>query len=147
MSEIQKVVYTDGACSGNPGLGGWGVVILKDTQKPILLNGGENNTTNNRMELTAAIKSIKYFQDKQNLEIFTDSQYLKNGIETWINNWKINGWKTSNKKKVKNQDLWIELDKIIEKHNIKWNWVKGHANNEFNEKADFLARKFIQENS
>ncbi len=140
-------IYTDGACSGNPGLGGWGVVILKDTQKPILLNGGENNTTNNRMELTAAIKSIKYFQDKQNLEIFTDSQYLKNGIETWINNWKINGWKTSNKKKVKNQDLWIELDKIIEKHNIKWNWVKGHANNEFNEKADFLARKFIQENS
>tara|TARA_B100000886_G_C20411780_1_gene487393 strand:- start:924 stop:1355 length:432 start_codon:yes stop_codon:yes gene_type:complete len=140
-------IYTDGACSGNPGLGGWGVVILKDAQKPILLNGGENNTTNNRMELTAAIKSIKYFQDKQNLEIFTDSQYLKNGIETWINNWKINGWKTSNKKKVKNQDLWIELDKIIEKHNIKWNWVKGHANNEFNEKADFLARKFIQENS
>ena len=140
-------IYTDGACSGNPGLGGWGVVILKDTEKPILLNGGENNTTNNRMELTAAIKSIKYFQDKQNLEIFTDSQYLKNGIETWINNWKINGWKTSNKKKVKNQDLWIELDKIIEKHNIKWNWVKGHANNEFNEKADFLARKFIQENS
>ena len=140
-------IYTDGACSGNPGLGGWGVVILKDTQKPILLNGGENNTTNNRMELTAAIKSIKYFQDKQNLEIFTDSQYLKNGIETWINNWKINGWKTSNKKKVKNQDLWIELDKIIKKHNIKWNWVKGHANNEFNEKADFLARKFIQENS
>ncbi len=140
-------IYTDGACSGNPGLGGWGVVILKDTQKPILLNGGENNTTNNRMELTAAIKSIKYFQDKQNLEIFTDSQYLKNGIETWINNWKINGWKTSNKKNVKNQDLWIELDKIIEKHNIKWNWVKGHANNEFNEKADFLARKFIQENS
>ena len=141
-------IYTDGACSGNPGIGGWGVVILKPSgENPIFLNGGELNTTNNRMELTAAIKSILFFEEKSNLEIFTDSKYLKDGIESWINKWKLNGWKTSNKKHVKNKDLWIKLDEVIIKHNIKWNWVKGHANNKFNERADFLARKFIEENN
>ncbi len=140
-------IYTDGACSGNPGIGGWGVVILQTSKKPIFLNGGEQETTNNRMELTAAIKSILYFKEKNDIEIFTDSKYLKDGIETWIHKWKKNGWKTSNKKPVKNKDLWIDLNNGINKHNIKWNWVKGHANNEYNEKADYLARKYIEENS
>ena len=133
-------IYTDGACSGNPGIGGWGAVIFSNSDDAVFLNGGENITTNNRMELTAAIKSISYFKNRSNLEIFTDSKYLKDGIERWILNWKKNGWKTSNKKPVKNKDLWVQLDKEILKHNIKWNWVKGHANNEFNEKADSLAR-------
>ena len=140
-------IYTDGACSGNPGIGGWGAVIFSNSDDVVFLNGGENITTNNRMELTAAIKSIAYFKNRSNLEIFTDSKYLKDGIERWILNWKKNGWKTSNKKPVKNKDLWIQLDEEILKHNIKWNWVKGHANNEFNEKADSLARKYIEENS
>lgn len=140
-------IYTDGACSGNPGIGGWGAVIFSNSDDAVFLNGGENITTNNRMELTAAIKSIAYFKNRSNLEIFTDSKYLKDGIEKWILNWKKNGWKTSNKKPVKNKDLWVQLDKEILKHNIKWNWVKGHANNEFNEKADSLARKYIEENS
>ena len=140
-------IYTDGACSGNPGIGGWGAVIFSNSDDVVFLNGGENITTNNRMELTAAIKSISYFKNRSNLEIFTDSKYLKDGIERWILNWKKNGWKTSNKKPVKNKDLWVQLDKEILKHNIKWNWVKGHANNEFNEKADSLARKYIEENS
>ncbi len=138
-------IYTDGACSGNPGIGGWGVVIIIDNKEPIFLNGGEDNTTNNRMELTAAIKAIQYFKNENNLNIFTDSKYLKDGIESWIHKWKTNGWKTSNKKSVKNKDLWIKLDEEIQKHSIIWNWVKGHANNEFNEKADYLARKFIEE--
>ena len=140
-------IYTDGACSGNPGIGGWGAVIFSNSDDVVFLNGGESITTNNRMELTAAIKSIAYFKNRSNLEIFTDSKYLKDGIERWILNWKKNGWKTSNKKPVKNKDLWVQLDKEILKHNIKWNWVKGHANNEFNEKADSLARKYIEENS
>ena len=140
-------IFTDGACSGNPGIGGWGVVIIIDKKEPIFLNGGERHTTNNRMELMAAIQSILFFDKKNELEIFTDSKYLKDGIESWIYKWKQNGWKTSNKKTVKNKDLWIELDRVISNHNINWNWVKGHANNEFNEKADYLARKYIQENS
>ncbi len=141
------VIYTDGACSGNPGIGGWGVVILEQNKDPIYINGGEDNTTNNRMELTAAINAVKHFRDIQQLEIFTDSKYLKDGIEKWISNWKQNNWKTSAKKPVKNKDLWVALDQEIEKHQIKWNWVKGHASNKFNEKADSLARKYIEENS
>ena len=140
-------IFTDGACSGNPGIGGWGVVIIIDKKEPIFLNGGERHTTNNRMELMAAIQSILFFDKKNELEIFTDSKYLKDGIESWIYKWKQNGWKTSNKKTVKNKDLWIELERVISNHSINWNWVKGHANNEFNEKADYLARKYIQENS
>ena len=139
-------VYTDGACSGNPGIGGWGVVIIENKDKHTFLNGGEKNTTNNRMELTAAINAILYFKEKSKFEIFTDSKYLKDGIESWIHKWKQNGWKTSNKKPVKNRDLWVKLDEKIIYHEIKWNWVKGHANNEFNEKADFLARKYIEKN-
>ena len=140
-------IYTDGACSGNPGIGGWGVVIIIDKDEPILLNGGEKSTTNNRMELLAAINAVLYFKEENYLEIFTDSKYLKDGIESWIHKWKVNNWKTSNKKPVKNKDLWIQLDNEISKHKIKWNWVKGHANNVFNEKADSLARKYIEENN
>ena len=138
-------IYTDGACSGNPGIGGWGVVIIIDNESPIYLNGGQSQTTNNRMELMAAIKAVTYFNEKKDLKIFTDSKYLKDGIESWIQKWKNNGWKTVSKKAVKNKDLWIELDNEISKHRITWGWVKGHANNEFNEKADLLARKYIEE--
>ena len=137
-------IYTDGACSGNPGIGGWGVVILINTDQPILLNGGENETTNNRMELTAAIQALKHFEKKQSIKLITDSRYVKDGIESWIINWKKNGWKTSSKKPVKNKDLWIELDKLITFHDITWNWVKGHSGEKYNEKADFLARRFIE---
>ena len=137
-------IYTDGACSGNPGIGGWGIVILELKKEPIFLNGGDDNTTNNQMELTAAIQALKYFEDRQKITLFTDSQYVKNGIESWINNWKKNGWKTASKKPVKNKELWVELDLLIAKHNVIWKWVKGHAGNLYNEKADFLARKYIE---
>ena len=139
-------IYTDGACSGNPGIGGWGVVILISQQKTIYLNGGSHKTTNNKMELTAAIKALQYCDKPQNLELYTDSKYVMNGIETWIKNWKKNGWKTSAKKPVKNKELWEALDTEIAKHQIKWFWVKGHDGNEYNEKADFLARRYIEEN-
>ena len=139
-------IYTDGACSGNPGIGGWGIVILELKKEPIFLNGGDDNTTNNQMELTAAIQALKYFEDRQKITLFTDSQYVKNGIESWINNWKKNGWKTSSKKQVKNKELWIQLEEQIEKHNVKWQWVRGHTGNKNNEMADNLAKKFIQKN-
>ena len=137
-------VYTDGACSGNPGIGGWGVVILIDKNEPINLNGGSINTTNNRMELTAAIEALKYFTERSIINLHTDSKYVKEGIETWIVNWKKNGWKTTSKKPVKNKELWIKLNNQIERHNIHWQWVKGHAGHKQNEIADYLARKFIE---
>ena len=139
-------IFTDGACSGNPGIGGWGVVILINDSDPIFLKGGEIQTTNNRMELTATIKALKYFKEHQLITLITDSKYVKDGIELWITNWKKNGWKTTSKKPVKNKELWVELDSQIAKHNITWNWVKGHAGDRYNEKADFLARRFIEEN-
>ena len=137
-------IYTDGACSGNPGIGGWGIVILELKKEPIFLNGGEDNTTNNQMELTAAIQALKYFTKREKITLFTDSQYVKHGIESWINNWKRNGWKTASKKSVKNKELWVELDLLIAKHNVIWKWVKGHAGNLYNEKADLLAREYIE---
>ena len=139
-------IYTDGACSGNPGIGGWGVVILINDSDPIFLKGGEIQTTNNRMELTATIKALKYFKEHQLITLITDSKYVKDGIESWIANWKKNGWRTTSKKPVKNKELWVELDSQIAKHNITWNWVKGHAGDRYNEKADFLARRFVEEN-
>ena len=139
-------VFTDGACSGNPGIGGWGVVILSNDSDPIFLKGGEIQTTNNRMELTATIKALKYFKEHQLITLITDSKYVKDGIESWIANWKKNGWRTTSKKPVKNKELWVELDSQIAKHNITWKWVKGHAGDRYNEKADFLARRFIEEN-
>ena len=138
-------IYTDGACSGNPGKGGWGVVILDKDNDPIFLNGGIDNTTNNRMELTAAINALSYFQDTKEIKLITDSKYVKDGIESWIINWKKNGWKTATKKPVKNKGLWIELDEMISKHKITWEWVKGHAGNTYNEKADYLARRYIED--
>ena len=138
-------IYTDGACSGNPGIGGWGVVILEKNKEDTFLYGGNDNTTNNRMELTAAIEALKYFQDKRTITLITDSKYVKDGIQSWIQNWKKNGWKTAAKKPVKNKELWIELDQLISKHIISWEWVKGHAGNTHNEQADYLARRYIEE--
>ena len=138
-------IFTDGACSGNPGIGGWGVVILINDNDPIFLNGGEIQTTNNRMELTATIKALKHFKKYQLITLITDSKYVKDGIESWIANWKKNGWKTASKKPVKNKELWLELDSQIAKHKITWEWVKGHAGDKYNERADFLARRFIEE--
>ena len=139
-------VYTDGACSGNPGIGGWGAIIIIDNNEPININGGSLKATNNQMELKAAIEALKYFSESSTLNLFTDSKYVKDGIESWIINWKKNGWKTTTKKEVKNKDLWIELDKQILRHKVHWHWIKGHAGNKYNEKADFLARKFIISN-
>ena len=139
-------VYTDGACSGNPGIGGWGVIILIDDCEPIHLNGGSFNTTNNKMELTAAIEALKYFKKNSTINLFTDSKYVKDGIESWIVNWKKNGWKTASKKPVKNKMLWVELDNQIARHSINWQWIKGHLGHIHNEQADYLARRFIEEN-
>ena len=137
-------IYTDGACSGNPGPGGWGAVILDQDDKQKNISGSEKNTTNNRMELLAAIMSLKKIKTNSEVVIFTDSIYVKNGITEWMKNWKKNGWKNSNKKTVKNKDLWVKLDKLCEANNVSWKWVKGHSTNEFNNLADELATKAIK---
>ena len=142
---MNVTIYTDGACSGNPGIGGWGVVILTKNEKPIYLNGGKSNTTNNQMELMAAIKALSYLDNSANITLFTDSKYIKDGIETWIINWKKNGWKTASKKPVKNQDLWQLLDEATQAHSIQWQWVKGHSGHRENELADQLANRGIDE--
>ena len=139
------VVYTDGACSGNPGIGGWGAIILIPAKKPVHLHGGSDQTTNNQMELTAVINALQYFEEHQNIKVCTDSKYVMNGIESWIIKWKKNGWKTAAKKPVKNKEMWESLDVQISNHSIQWEWVKGHAGNEHNEMADFLARRYIEE--
>ena len=135
-------IYTDGACSGNPGKGGWAAIILDDSNQSSI-SGSESNTTNNRMELIAAIEAIKYFKKKTKINIYTDSKYLENGITIWIKKWKINNWKTSNKKDVKNSDLWKLLENETKNHFIKWSWVKAHNDDTLNEKADKLAKKAI----
>ena len=134
-------IYTDGACSGNPGRGGWAAIIIyeKTIEK---IAGSSNNTTNNRMELIAVISALKYVKDK-NLRIYTDSKYTKDGIEKWISNWKKNGWKTTSKQNVKNIDLWKQLDQLNQDKNINWRWVKGHSENQYNNMADKLARSQI----
>ena len=137
-------IYTDGACSGNPGPGGWGAVIFDQDDKQKNISGNEKNTTNNRMELLAAIMSLKKIKSNSEVVIFTDSTYVKNGITEWMKNWKKNGWKNSNKKPVKNKDLWVKLDKLCEANNVSWKWVKGHSTNEFNNLADELATKAIK---
>ena len=137
-------IYTDGACSGNPGPGGWGAVILDQDDKQKNISGSEKNTTNNRMELLAAIMSLKKIKSNSEVIIFTDSTYVKNGITEWMKNWKKNGWKNSNKKPVKNKDLWVKLDKLCEANSVSWKWVKGHSTNEFNNLADELATKAIK---
>ena len=138
-------VYTDGSCLGNPGAGGWAFLIIRG-DKLISKSGSEINSTNNRMELTAAIEALNYFEDSQTITLITDSKYVKDGIQSWIQNWKKNGWKTAAKKPVKNKELWIELDQLISRHTISWEWVKGHAGNTYNEKADYLARRYIETN-
>ena len=132
-------VYTDGACRGNPGPGGWGVYIqLNDEEKD--LYGGNPETTNNQMEMQAALEALKYLKDKNDvIELFTDSNYLRQGITEWIHKWKLNNWRTAAKKPVANRDLWIEISDLNEKMNVKWNWVKGHAGDPGNERADQLA--------
>ncbi|MFL2900043.1 MAG: ribonuclease HI [Candidatus Pelagibacterales bacterium] len=137
-------IYTDGACSGNPGKGGWGALIQEnDNEKK--LSGSELNTTNNRMELTAVIRALEHYDEAKEIEVFTDSKYVMQGITEWIKNWKTNHWKTSQKKDVKNKDLWVLLDSVSAKHDIKWSWVKGHAGDYGNEIADKLATQAILE--
>ena len=136
-------IYTDGACSGNPGPGGWGVLIQLD-DKNIELSGGDNETTNNRMELMAAIIALEEINKDYKINLYTDSNYVKDGITSWISNWKKNSWKTANKKDVKNKDLWIRLDAAIKGKDISWFWVKGHAGNAGNEQADYLARSALE---
>lgn len=140
MSERTRVeVWTDGACSGNPGPGGWGAVMKSNGHEKDL-SGGEALTTNNRMELIAAIAALEALKRPSTVDLHTDSQYLRGGIMGWIHGWKKNGWKTSARKPVKNVDLWQRLDALREKHEVRWHWVKGHAGNEANERADQLAR-------
>ena len=135
-------VFTDGACSGNPGPGGWGAILRYGTVEKEL-SGGEAATTNNRMELMAAIAALEALKNSVNVRIHTDSQYVKNGITGWIHGWKKNGWKTADKKPVKNVDLWQRLDAALKGHKIEWIWVKGHAGHDDNERADALARGAI----
>mgnify|MGYP001070437430 FL=1 len=134
-------IYTDGACSGNPGPGGWGVLIERPGEQEHELCGGESDTTNNRMELMAAIEALNYFDAPQQLIVITDSVYVKDGISSWLKNWKARGWKTANKSPVKNKDLWQALDAAAARHTISWQWVKGHAGDPGNERADALARQ------
>ena len=132
-------IYTDGACSGNPGKGGWAAIILDNHLNQSNISGNESNTTNNRMELLAAIMALKKIKKKSDITIFTDSKYVKDGITDWIKKWKLNSWKSSNKKPVKNKDLWIKLDNSCLKHRVTWRWVKAHAGNKYNSLADKLA--------
>ncbi len=136
-------IYTDGACSGNPGPGGWGAVLLYG-ERSKTLSGGEKETTNNRMELRGAIEALNHLKRPCEIDLYTDSKYVKEGLTSWIFNWKKNGWKTAAKKPVKNAELWKELDKAVQSHNIKWHWVKGHAGDEYNEIADQLARDALE---
>jgi ribonuclease HI len=137
-------IHTDGACSGNPGPGGWGAILgFGDHVKE--LKGGEVNTTNNRMELMAAISALEALKRPCVVDLHTDSQYLRNGIMSWINTWKRNGWRTSDKKPVKNVDLWQRLDAALAPHQVRWHWVRGHAGHTLNERADALAREAIAE--
>jgi ribonuclease HI len=132
--------YTDGACSGNPGPGGWGVVLqFGDHERE--LKGGEGDTTNNRMELTAAIEALKALKEPCHVALTTDSTYVKDGITKWLANWKRNGWKTAAKKPVKNQDLWQQLEHCVAQHTVEWLWVKGHSGHPENERADSLANE------
>jgi len=141
------VIYTDGGCRGNPGVGGWGVWLrYGDHDKK--LKGGEKDTTNNRMELTAAIKALEAIKSSTiDIDLYTDSKYVMSGINEWIKGWKLRGWKTANKKPVKNVDLWQKLDEVNIKHNVHWHWVKGHSGDIGNDMADELANQAMDEMS
>jgi ribonuclease HI len=137
-------IFSDGACKGNPGPGGWGV-LLRYGKHEKQLYGGESQTTNNRMELTAVIRGLQTLKRPSRVRVITDSQYVKNGITQWIHNWKRNGWKTAGKQAVKNADLWRQLEQEVSKHQVEWRWVKGHAGHPENELADRLANRAIEE--
>jgi ribonuclease HI len=142
VAEPHVTIYTDGACSGNPGAGGWAAILIYgDHEKE--LKGGELLTTNNRMELMAAIAALEALNRSCVVDIHTDSQYLRNGIMAWIKQWKNNGWRTADKKPVKNEDLWKRLDAALAQHRVRWHWVRGHAGDSINERADRLAREAI----
>ena len=142
MAKQRVEIFTDGACSGNPGPGGWGVVLRwNGVEKE--LSGGERETTNNRMEMMAAIEALESLKRTVPVDLFTDSTYVCDGITKWLPSWKANGWKTAAKKPVKNQDLWQRLEAALRDHDIKWHWVKGHAGHPENERADELARSGI----
>ena len=144
MNEV--TIYTDGACSGNPGKGGWGAILIYAKEKKYM-SGSKQLTTNNQMELTATIEALKAILKPSNIALYTDSQYVKNGITSWIFNWKKNGWKTANKKPVANKNLWIELENYVDFHSVNWFWVKGHSGDHYNEIADELAVKAMNERS
>ena len=143
MNNPEVKLFTDGACKGNPGPGGWGVVMIHAGGSTNEMFGGEVFTTNNRMELLAVIKGLEAIHGMENINIYTDSKYVKNGITLWIKNWEKNGWKTASKKDVANQDLWLSLIHLVENKSIKWNWVKGHSGNLGNERADHLANRGV----
>lgn len=138
------IIYTDGSCLGNPGPGGW-AFIATDGQNVAERSGGEPDTTNNRMELTAVIRALSAARRHSEVELHTDSQYVKNGMQSWIKNWKSNNWRTRDHRPVKNKDLWIQLDELANQIKIHWHWVKGHAGEEFNERCDELARTAAQQ--
>ena len=142
MNKVE--IFTDGACKGNPGPGGWGAILRYGTTEKEIY-GASKNTTNNIMELTAVIESLKNLKKPCELIITTDSKYVKNGITEWIHNWKKNGWRTAAKKEVKNKKLWVELDSLIQIHSVSWDWVKGHSGHPENERADLLANVAIEE--
>ena len=133
-------IYTDGACIGNPGPGGWAAVVIIDDEEEKVMTGGEPYTTNNKMELSAVINVLKTISEDEEIEIYTDSTYVKEGITSWIYKWKQNNWLNAQKKPVKNKELWIQLDRLVENRNIHWHWVRGHSGNHYNGKADQLAR-------
>ena len=139
---VRVRLYTDGACRGNPGPGGWGVVMRYNGHEKELY-GGEKNTTNNRMELTAVIRGLQALKRSCAVDVVTDSQYVKNGITQWIHNWKRNGWRTADRKPVKNRDLWERMDAALARHRLEWKWVKGHAGHAENERADQLANRGV----
>lgn len=142
MSSV--IIYTDGACRGNPGPGGWGAILISGDQRKEI-NGFDEHTTNNRMELSAAIESLKALKKSCTIDLYTDSKYVQQGIGSWLANWKKNNWRTAAKKPVKNQELWQALDEQAQRHTITWHWVKGHADNVENERADALANIAIDE--
>jgi ribonuclease HI len=137
------IIHTDGACRGNPGRGGWGAILQTGAGQSLELKGGEPHTTNNRMEMTAAIMALEALKRPCRVDLHTDSRYVMDGITKWISAWKARGWKTADKKPVKNEDLWRRLDEARARHQVKWHWVKGHAGHELNERADTLANEGI----
>ena len=143
MPKSRVDIFTDGACSGNPGPGGWGAILRSGTREKEI-SGGEPATTNNRMEITAAIRALEALTQSSSVTIHTDSRYLMDGATKWLRRWKANGWKTADKKPVKNEDLWRELDQAVTNHDVKWRWVEGHSGHPENDRADALARAAIE---